>query len=167
MIDYEFYLRQRCGISLDIAKVILGGGLIWRTNVDTQANPFSSTLGFAKTLNESVSTPGVRAISLVFRRMGKILQQARETGDTITMTVRGADLKEPAEIDLLAHVNELEKDSRKLYESEQYGELISRIAAMEHPISNFFESLMVMDPDLEIRRKRLSLLQFAESVVRQ
>jgi glycyl-tRNA synthetase beta chain len=164
---FEFYLRQRCGISPDIAKVILGGGLMLKPNENDQHSSLSNTVAFAQTLNNLRSTSEVRAISLVFKRMGKILQQAQEAGDILTMSLSRANLKEPAEIDLLAYVNELETTSRELYESDRYEELISRIAAMEQPLSNFFESLMVMDPDPEIRRKRLSLLQFAESIVRQ
>jgi len=164
---FDFYLRQQCGVSPDISKAILGGSLMLRTSGSVQQNSLSETLGFAQTLNEFASTPEVRAISLVFKRMGKILQQAREAGEDFVPHVNFAELREPEEASLFVHVSDLEKDNRGLYESGRHKDLIAKIAAIEQPLSQFFESLMVMDPDPNTRKNRLCLLQFAESIVRQ
>jgi glycyl-tRNA synthetase beta chain len=164
---FEFYLRQRCGISIDIAKAILGGSLYLKIDDGAQQNSLSKTLGFARALNEEASTPEVRAISVVFKRLRNILQQASDAKEDFVPHVKPSELKETEETSLFVHVSELEKDSRKLYESELYKDLLARIAAIQQPLSQFFERLMVMDPDHITRRNRLCLLQFAESIVRQ
>jgi glycyl-tRNA synthetase beta chain len=45
------------------------------------------------------------------------------------------------------------------YEKRQFVELLKALVALSSPIDQFFEDVMVMDPNTQLRDNRLALLQ--------
>jgi glycyl-tRNA synthetase beta chain len=149
------------------SKAILGGSLVLDINKRSDKNALVNTVSFARVLNEGATDEEVTAISALFKRIRNILKQALANGEAFSPQVNKTRLKEPAEQALYEAIVHVEISSQQLYEAENYRQLIQEIAGLSQPLSNFFEHLMVMDSNPMIRETRLSLLQYAEAVVRK
>ena len=168
MLDrLDFYLRQACGLMPTTSKAILAGSLVLDINKRSDKNALVNTVSFARVLNEGATDEEVTAISALFKRIRNILKQALANGEAFSPQVNKTRLKEPAEQALYEAIVHVEISSQQLYEAENYRQLIQEIAGLSQPLSNFFEHLMVMDSNPMIRETRLSLLQYAEAVVRK
>ncbi|CUX97408.1 glycine--tRNA ligase subunit beta [Candidatus Hoaglandella endobia] len=67
-------------------------------------------------------------------------------------------LKEPAEIKLATHLVVLREKLQPLLEARRYQEALLELAALRESVDNFFDSVMVMTDDPEMRINRLTLL---------
>ena len=67
-------------------------------------------------------------------------------------------LQEPAEHDLSKAINELIDEVDPLFEQRDYTEALCRLAALREPVDRFFDTVMVMADDLQLRNNRLALL---------
>ena len=59
---------------------------------------------------------------------------------------------------LFEEVREISSDLEKLYESSDYTAALTLLAGLSTSIEAFFDKVMVMDDDPDIRNNRLSLL---------
>ena len=67
-------------------------------------------------------------------------------------------LQEPAEKRLFTSYLEVAEKVEPLLEVQQYENALLQILEMKEPIDSFFDDVMVMAEDREIRQNRLSLL---------
>ena len=67
-------------------------------------------------------------------------------------------LKEPAEIDLFKVVREVSDTAMPLMESHRYEEALQVLLQMKEPVDRFFDEVMVMAKEPDLRRNRLNLL---------
>lgn len=64
----------------------------------------------------------------------------------------------PEEIRLAAYVTDLKTQLAPLYAEGKYQEALTELASLRESVDAFFDSVMVMDKDDNIRRNRLTLL---------
>jgi glycyl-tRNA synthetase beta chain len=89
------------------------------------------------------------------KRVSNILAKAT---DTLNDDVRAAVLKDAAEIQLAAHLQVLRDKLEPLFAEGRYQEALVELAALREPVDAFFDKVMVMDENAEVRVNRLTLL---------
>ena len=100
--------------------------------------------------------PQAAALAAANKRLGNILKKADkdETGQF------SADaLKEPAELALHQAMAHSVKEADALYAQKDYTASLEALAVLREVVDQFFNDVMVNDPDDRIRRNRLGLLQ--------
>ncbi|QHA87213.1 glycine--tRNA ligase subunit beta [Serratia rhizosphaerae] len=95
------------------------------------------------------------ALAAANKRVSNIL--AKST-DTLFEQVRASVLKEPAELKLATHLVVLRDKLQPYFAEGRYQEALVELAALRETVDEFFESVMVMAEDEEVRVNRLTLL---------
>ncbi len=106
----------------------------------------------ASALAEFRLTPNFEAVYNALNRVLKILpENAPETVDT-------ALLKDDAEKELNICVSEAEPDFERSIQARAYSELLTQLAKLQPVIDTFFDDVLVMAEDTDLRTNRLALL---------
>ncbi len=118
----------------------------------------SSLVDFDRRLRavvEFAKLPESQALAAANKRIGNILRQA---GDGIAGPINNALLESEVERDLVAAVVQAESDASPLIAESDYVGLLQRFAKLRGPVDRYFDSVMVMAEDEDVRRNRLILL---------
>ena len=99
------------------------------------------------------------SISMAFKRMKNILRQAAEKTNVIAMRVDSASLQEESEKELAAMIPPTVAMVEKLRATRDYEGALLQIAKLRPAIDKFFDKVMVMVEDGNLRANRLALLQ--------
>ncbi len=95
------------------------------------------------------------ALAAANKRVSNILSKS---DDALNDTVQASLLNAPEEIRLAAYVIDLKTQLTPLYAEGKYQEALTELASLREAVDAFFDSVMVMDKDDNIRRNRLTLL---------
>ncbi|HEI8863867.1 glycine--tRNA ligase subunit beta [Morganella morganii] len=95
------------------------------------------------------------ALAAANKRVSNILSKS---DDTLNDTVLASLMNAPEEIRLAAYVTDLKTQLAPLYAEGKYQEALTELASLREAVDAFFDSVMVMDKDDNIRRNRLTLL---------
>jgi glycyl-tRNA synthetase beta chain len=98
------------------------------------------------------------ALAAAAKRIRNILVQARESGEEPAPVLDEAELEEPAERELLRAAREAGARAGADLREKRYGPALRGIAALRAPVDDFFEKVLVMDPEAGRRARRLALL---------
>ena len=90
------------------------------------------------------------------KRIRNILRQADY--DSAQPRTQALRRQEPAEQHLADAIATASKDVEPLLRARAYTESLTRLAALREPVDRFFDEIMVMADDPEVRRNRLALL---------
>ncbi len=100
------------------------------------------------------------AAVLTFKRVDNIL---RKQGDRAGQVLDGQFslnvLKEPAEKELAAYLQESSATWAKLWAEEDFDQLLQQLRQLRPVVDNFFDQVMVMCDDSQLRLNRMNLLQ--------
>ena len=99
------------------------------------------------------------SISSAFKRMKNILRQAGEKTKIIALRVDPAGLREESEKELAALIPPTVANVEKLRAAHDYEAALREIAKLRPTIDKFFDKVMVMVDDDNLRANRLALLQ--------
>ena len=99
------------------------------------------------------------SISIALKRMKNILRQASEKTKLIAMRVDVASLQEESEKELAALIPPTAAKIEKLSAAQDYERALLEIAKLRPAIDRFFDKVMVMVEDANLRANRLALLQ--------
>jgi len=99
--------------------------------------------------------PESESLASANKRIRNIL---RKSGSEIPAAYDSALLQEGAEQDLARAMRELDKEVSPLFEQRAYTESLCTLAALRDPIDRYFDSVMVMVDDPQLRNNRLALL---------
>ena len=91
----------------------------------------------------------------VVRRCRNLLRRADEDVKDQPLPDNASDVEKQ----LQASLDSIAKETAKLVQSGEYLKALECAAPLAEPLSNFFEQVMVMDEDPDIRAARLGLLQ--------
>jgi glycyl-tRNA synthetase beta chain len=91
--------------------------------------------------------------------MKNILSQAEEKGFAAGSSVDAALLTEPTERALAERSAELAEQVKRLRAEKSYTAALQQIATLRPQVDAFFDAVMVMAPDAEVRANRLALLK--------
>jgi glycyl-tRNA synthetase beta chain len=144
----EFYLRETAGYPYDVVNAVLS--LRPADIVDAAAR--------AKAVSEVRGSSDFASISIAFKRIKNILRQAGETGKRIAPEINSGSLKEDAERNLAAQIPEIARTVARFGQAQEYSRALKEISRIRPAVDAFFDKVMVMVEDEELRANRLALL---------
>ncbi|MFH1965037.1 MAG: glycine--tRNA ligase subunit beta [Acidobacteriota bacterium] len=138
------FLLQRDGISLDVVRAVLAAGTTSVHDVWDRA----------VALHQIRTEPDFEALAAAFKRSRNILAEEN------TSTQVQEDLfEEEAEKELYYKYSEIDPVIYALVGRQEYLEALKTIASIRNSVDRFFDEVMVMVEDQEIRNNRLTLLR--------
>jgi glycyl-tRNA synthetase beta chain len=144
----EFYLREAKGQAYDVVKAVLAAG----------ANDVRDAVARAEAVTAVRGSEDFAAVSAAFKRMKNILAQAAEKGIAAGAEVDETRLAELAEKTLAEGSAMIAGRVEVLSDRQDYRAALEEIATLRGAVDAFFEAVMVMVPDAEVRATRLALL---------
>jgi len=144
----EFYLREARGQAYDVVKAVLAAG----------AEDVRDAVARAEAVTDVRGSDDFAAVSAAFRRMKNILAQAAEKGIAPGARVEDALLTEATEKALAQRSSELAARVSTLRAEKNYKAALESIATLRPQVDAFFDAVMVMAPEAEVRANRLALL---------
>jgi len=149
----EFYLKDVCGYAYDVVKAVLGA----------DAEDVVDAVQRAEALTKARNSEEAKDLEMVcfsFKRIKNILKQADEKQISIPERPAEALMASPAETNLWinGHVK-----TGALYETRReegdYDSALSDAASLRPLLDRFFEEVMVMVDDKQLRANRLAILK--------
>jgi glycyl-tRNA synthetase beta chain len=147
----DFYLREVRGQAYDVAKAVMVSGYDDLRDLVARAEAVSAVRSGAEATTFA-------AVAAAFKRIRNILEQALDRGEEIPEGVDEALLSEPAEEDLESTGAAVAKDVKEMASRREYLPALVQIAMLRPVVDEFFERVMVMAPDADVRANRLALL---------
>ncbi|QYZ66073.1 MAG: hypothetical protein OI74_12280 [Gammaproteobacteria bacterium (ex Lamellibrachia satsuma)] len=114
-----------------------------------------------RAVTEFRKLPEAESLAAANKRIRNIL---RKTDETFPVQVANDLLQETAERALAAKVDELQPKVIPLFGEGRYTEGLQILASLRHPVDDFFDQVMVMTEDGNLRRNRLALLSRLEGL---
>jgi len=145
----EFYLRDVLGFKYDVVNAVLGAGC--DNVVDAVAR--------AEAVTKVRPSADFESISIAFKRIKNILRQANETGKPVATAVDSNMLQDDAERELAAQIPQVAESVESLRAQNNYEHALIEISKLRPAVDRFFDKVMVMVEDEQIRANRLALLQ--------
>jgi len=102
--------------------------------------------------------PEAESLAAANKRVANILRQAQAKGESFNKTERKT-LKEPAELALFTALEKTTSNAVPLYERGDYTGYLKSFAVLKQPVDAFFDSVMVMAKEDDLRHNRLALLR--------
>jgi glycyl-tRNA synthetase beta chain len=145
----EFYLKDARGYTYDVVSAVLAVDSDDVVDAAARAEAVSKVRGSAD----------FESISGAFKRMKNILRQAAENTKVIAMRVDSSGLQEESEKELAALIPQTAASVAKRRAVHDYEGALLEIAKLRPAIDKFFDKVMVMVDDDNLRANRLALLQ--------
>jgi glycyl-tRNA synthetase beta chain len=141
----DFYLREGCGQTYDVVKAAMAAG----------ANDLRDLVARSEAVTAVRGSEDFLAVSAAFKRIKNILVQADFRQPEVSAAVHS---KDGPESNLVHKYGEVQTKVKEFRQRHAYREALEAIATIRPEVNAFFDQVMVMDPDPEIRLKRLTLL---------
>lgn len=109
----------------------------------------------ARAVQAFAAEPHADSLIAANKRIANLLRQA---GDPISGAVRCEALLEPAEKELAEAVTETARNLDEILARNDYTAALENLAQLRDPVDRFFEAVMVMAEDDDLRQNRLALL---------
>ena len=142
----QFYLKDVRGFAYDVVNAVLAA----------DADDVGDAIARAEALTAVRGSEDFAAISAAFKRIKNILRQAKE---------KGFALGSPAGMKLAAEAQKLDDaagalapEVATLRQARNYAEALARIATLRPAVDAFFDKVMVLDPDAQVRGAHLGLI---------
>src|SRR5882724_477563 len=145
----EFYLKEARGYAYDVVKAVLAAGSDDVVDAAARAEAVSEVRGSAD----------FESISVAFKRTKNILRQAEENKRYIADRVELPVLREDSEKELATLIPRAATLVDKLRAVGDYEASLMEIAKLRPAVDKFFDKVMVMVDDDNLRANRLALLQ--------
>jgi glycyl-tRNA synthetase beta chain len=149
----EFYLRDVRGFAYDVVTAVVAV----ENNVAT-FNNVRDAIARAEALTAVRGGENFAAVSAAFKRMKNILAQAGFVLPAVTVLATDSFGRDDAEGRLAKKAFGVAEEVQSLRERREYAAALALIATIRPEVDTYFESVMIMDPDLEVREGRLTLL---------
>ncbi len=147
----EFYLREAKGQAYDVVAAVLATSFEDVRDAVARAEAVTAVRG-------AEDAGDFAAVSAAFKRMKNILAQAREKGIEVPGQVDEVLLLEPEETALAERSSDLARQVEAMRASGDYEGAIRAIAGLRPQVDAFFDAVMVMVPEPQVRANRLALL---------
>jgi len=145
----EFYLRDQLGYKYDVVNAVLVADAADVVDVVARAEAVSKVRG----------SVDFESISVAFKRTKNILRQANETGKQIGTAVDPVKFRDEAEKQLGSLMPEIARAVEGHRASKDYAAALTEISRIRLAVDAFFDKVMVMVEDEQLRANRLALLQ--------
>jgi len=144
----EYYLRDVLGLEYDTVNAVLAAG----------ADDVMDAVERAKAVSAVRHTEDFEHIAVAFKRIKNILRQAQEKGKRIAPEFHPQDLREGAEQALAAEMKAIASKVEPWRAQANYAAALAEISTLRPPVDTFFDKVMVMVEDEQLRAARLALL---------
>jgi glycyl-tRNA synthetase beta chain len=141
----HFYLKDVRGFAYDVVNAVLAVG----------SGDVRDAIACANAITTVRDSEDFAAISAAFKRIKNILRQAAEKGYAHGNWV---NIKADEAKNLRSTIQSLADEVAKFREQRKYTEALSLIATLRPTVDAFFDKVMVLDPDEEIRGANLALI---------
>ncbi|KTD61264.1 glycine--tRNA ligase subunit beta [Legionella spiritensis] len=141
----SFY--QGRGISVDLVHAVRARQDDWLYDFDRRIHA----------LADFVTRPEASVLSAACKRVHNLLQQAHSQEIPWT-TVNDDRLENGAERELFTRLLSTEQQVALLYEQSDYKSILTQLAGLREPVDAFFDHVMVMVDNPEVKKNRLALL---------
>ena len=145
----EFYLRDVCGYAYDVVKAVLGA----------DADDVVDALARAEAVKQVLHTPEFQAIGAACKRMRNILKQADEKGIVPAERVETQKDSSDEEKNLIRYLEQSGEKVEQHRKKKEYLEALRLLSTAREPVDRFFDKVMVMVEDHQVRANRLALLR--------
>ena len=145
----EFYLKEAHGYAYDVVNAVLVA----------DADDVVDAAARAEAVSKVRGSGDFDSISVAFKRAKNILRQAEENKRTIASRVDLTILREDSEKELAALLPQAATAVETLRQTRNYQAALMEIAKLRPAVDKFFDKVMVMVDDENLRANRLSLLQ--------
>jgi glycyl-tRNA synthetase beta chain len=145
----EFYLKDARGYAYDVVSAVLA----------VDSDDVVDAAARAEAVKNVRDSADFESISSAFKRMKNILRQAAEKTKIIAFRVDPAGLREESEKELAALIPPTVATVERLRAAHDYEAALREIATLRPVIDKFFDKVMVMVEDDNLRANRLALLQ--------
>jgi glycyl-tRNA synthetase beta chain len=145
----EFYLRDVCGYDYDVVNAVLA----------TDADDVVDALARAESLKQVMHMPEFQAIGAACKRIRNILRQASEKGISPVDEFKYLPAAADEEKTLMAY---LEREGPRIEQhrkKREYVDALLLLSTARAPVDRFFDKVMVMVEDENVRANRLALLR--------
>ncbi len=142
----HFYLKDVRNFAYDVVNAVLATG----------ADDVRDAIARAEALTAARASADFAAVSAAFKRIKNILRQAEEKG--IAIPARSSAKLAPEAQQLADAAGALAPQVAKLREARAYGDALALIATLRPAVDTFFDKVMVLDPNPEIRGANLALI---------
>jgi glycyl-tRNA synthetase beta chain len=93
-----------------------------------------------------------------FKRIRNILEKSAGAGDKGQLAVKPEMLKEPAERDLFNAAQQIGEEATRKKKLKKYREALETISGLRPAVDQFFDKVLVMVEEPDLRKNRISLL---------
>jgi glycyl-tRNA synthetase beta chain len=100
------------------------------------------------------------SLATAFKRASNILKQAAKTGMAISDTINESLLTDEHEKQLYKDILSIEASIKESLDRKDYYEAMGKIVGIKGSVDNFFEKVLVMAEDVNVRANRLALLNY-------
>ena len=145
----EFYLREVKGFAYDVVNAVLAVG----------ADDIVDAIARAEAVAKVRPSEDFVAIGAAFKRIKNILRQAGETQKRIADYFDPAQVGDEAERCLAETTARVAPQVSELAGKQDYAAALAEIATIRPVVDKFFDKVMVMVEDENVRANRLALLQ--------
>ena len=145
----EFYLRDVCGYAYNVIKAVLGA----------DADDVVDALARAEAVKQVLHTPEFQAIGAACKRMRNILKQADEKGIVPAERVETQKDSSDEEKNLIRYLEQSGEKVEQHRKKKEYLEALRLLSTAREPVDRFFDKVMVMVEDHQVRANRLALLR--------
>jgi len=145
----EFYLRDTLGLAYDVVNATLAA----------DANDVVDAVARAQAVAKVRPSADFESISISFKRMKNILRQAADNNKKVADPFNVSALQQNEEKRLAVVVPQIAAFVNRLRAAGEYEPALIQISKLRPPIDAFFDKVMVMVEDENLRANRLGLLQ--------
>ena len=145
----EFYLRDVCGYAYDVVKAVLGA----------DADDVVDVLARAEAVKQVLHMPEFQAIGAACKRMRNILRQADEKGIAPAERIETQKDSSDEEKDLIRYLEQSGEKVEQHRKKKEYLAALQLLSTAREPVDSFFDKVMVMVEDHQVRANRLALLR--------
>ncbi len=145
----EFYLREVSGYAYDVVKAVLGA----------DADDVVDALGRAEAVKQVLHMPEFQAIGAACKRIRNILRQADEKGIAPAERVETHKDSSDEEKNLIRYLEQSGGKAEQHRKKKEYVEALQLLSTAREPVDKFFDKVMVMVEDHQVRANRLALLR--------
>ncbi len=145
----EFYLREVRDFEHDVVKAVLAAG----------TDDVVDVLARAEAVKQVLHMPEFQAIGAACKRMRNILKQATEKGIVPAAEVKSLSDSPVEEKSLIEYLEENGPKVEERRSRKEYLDALKLLSTAREPVDRFFDKVMVMAEDKNVRANRLALLR--------
>jgi glycyl-tRNA synthetase beta chain len=144
----RYILRERRGFAYDEINAALAAG----------ADDLGDAVERVAAVKAIRDTKNFAPLAASFKRIRNILEKSAGKGDKGQLAVKKELLREAAELQLHTAAQRIGDEAAKLKKEKEYRKALEKISELRPAVDFFFDKVLVMVDDEELRRNRIALL---------